>query len=394
MKHQRGVTLVELMVALVIGLVVTLAVTSIVVTGESRKRSTTGVNDANQTGSYATYVIDRAVRSAGSGFTQAWNLGVFGCKLAANRGASRILPRTTAFPAPFAGVPVALPMAPVLIHRPVAPQTGSDVLIVMSGTGASGDTPRPILSTGSSETELRLSNTIGLAGGDLALVSRSGTADCLIEQIDPALSTAVGNETLPLSGRYYTSAGADTSLTTLVAGGGAYLSALGKPQASSPMFQMLGVNNVNSAHTLVSYDLLQTAGTAGDDAATLEQKAQQALADGVVEMRVLYGIDTDNNGTFNAWASPTGDFAAAALMDKGNLIKQVVALRVAIVVRSANYEKTVVAPDALTLFSGVKDKDEASLEMTVPISTEDQHFRHRVIDTIIPLRNTLLLPTS
>jgi type IV pilus assembly protein PilW len=100
--RQRGLTLIELMVSVVIGLIVTLAVTSAVTFGEATKRSTTSTNDMGQSGSYAAYLLDRAVRSAGSGFAQSWELGgVFGCKLTAARGATAILPRATAFPVPF-----------------------------------------------------------------------------------------------------------------------------------------------------------------------------------------------------------------------------------------------------------------------------------------------------
>ena len=54
---------------------------------ESSKRSTTSVNDINQTAAYVTYVMDRHLRSAGSGFAQRWS-DAFGCILNAARPAS------------------------------------------------------------------------------------------------------------------------------------------------------------------------------------------------------------------------------------------------------------------------------------------------------------------
>ena len=75
---QRGVTLIELLVSMVIALVLTLAVTSIVIVGESHKRTTTSTNDTSQSGAYALVVLDRALRSAGSGIVQAANSGSFG----------------------------------------------------------------------------------------------------------------------------------------------------------------------------------------------------------------------------------------------------------------------------------------------------------------------------
>ena len=69
-RRARGFSLVELMVSMVIGLVLTMAITVVLVRSESSKRSTTSVNDINQTAAYVTYVMDRHLRSAGSGFAQ------------------------------------------------------------------------------------------------------------------------------------------------------------------------------------------------------------------------------------------------------------------------------------------------------------------------------------
>jgi prepilin-type N-terminal cleavage/methylation domain-containing protein len=83
-RAAAGFTLVELLVAIVISLVLTLAITTVLIRTEGSKRTTTSVNDINATGSYAAFVLDRAVRSAGLVFrsvgktllaaasTQAW----------------------------------------------------------------------------------------------------------------------------------------------------------------------------------------------------------------------------------------------------------------------------------------------------------------------------------
>src|ERR1700678_4415996 len=94
-------TLVELLVAMTIGLGITLAVTSVLIASENHKRTTTSTNDAQQTGSYGFYALDKALRGAGSaiaGSAYPTDVGVLGCHL--NAGA--IFPRVGAFPAPFA----------------------------------------------------------------------------------------------------------------------------------------------------------------------------------------------------------------------------------------------------------------------------------------------------
>ncbi|VTU41089.1 Tfp pilus assembly protein PilW [Variovorax sp. PBS-H4] len=390
---QRGLTLIELLVAMTIGLIVTLAVTSVVTVGEAHKRTTTSTNDMSQSGAFAAYVLDGVLRSAGSGFVQSGSLGVYGCKLSVSRDiggtATTILPRSSAFPAPFAsflggaGASAAgdLRVAPVLIGQGQS-ATGSDVLMVMGGNGAAGDIPRKIRSGVTGTNNLRLENTIGLASGDLGLVAQDGTADCLIEQVnvtDTTAFAAAGNEVLPLGGRYFTSAGGTTSLATLAASGTAYYTPLGNTLSNNVRFQLIGVG---ANQTLFAYDLLRSAGT-GSDADAL-----QAISDVVVELRALYGVDTNGDGIINDWVAPSGTtYGITNLMTTPATIRQIVAVRIALVMRSSELNKETVSPASLTLFSDLA----TALQRSV---TLDQHYRYRVIDTTIPLRNMLLQSAS
>lgn len=391
-RRQHGITLIELMVAIVIGLVVTLAATSLLIFGESSKRTTAATNDMGQTGAYAAYVLDRAVRAAGSGFTQSWTLaGAFGCLLNATLPSTPNLPRSSAFPAPFATAFLGgasgsanLRVAPVLIGKSQS-DAGSDVLVVMGGTAASGDVPRLILSSGKSTSILRLDSTVGLAEGDLGLVSASGTTDCLLEQVhsSTAFADSAGNDALPLGSTYYTASGSSTSLSTLAASGSAYFTPLGNVNAGNTQFQMFGVGSNN---TLYSYDLLMANGT----------DASQAVADGVSEMHALYGLDTNSDGVLDTWMDPgaTG-YDIATMMTTPATARQVVAIRIALVLRSANPERAndngeLPSPASLTLFSDLA----TSLQQTISFSTSEQHFRHRIVESTIPIRNVLLLPTS
>ncbi|MGJ7614690.1 MULTISPECIES: PilW family protein [unclassified Variovorax] len=393
-RRQHGLTLIELMVAIVIGLVVTLAATQLLIFSESSKRTTTATNDMGQTGAYAAYVLDRAVRSAGSGFTQSWSLaGAFGCLLNATLPGTPNLPRGTAFPAPFATAflggasgSATLRVAPVLIGKSQS-DGGSDVLVVMGGTAAAGDVPRLILSSGKSSNILRLDSTTGLAEGDLGLVSANGTTDCLMQQVhaSTAFADSAGNDALPLGGTYYTASGSTTGLATLAASGTAYFTPLGNVDAggTNTQFQLFGVGSNN---TLYGYDLLMRNGT----------DASQAIADGVAEMHALYGLDTNADGVLDTWVDPgaTG-YDIATMMATPATARQVVAVRIALVLRSANPEKEnangeLPSPASLTLFGDLA----ASLQQKIGFSASEQHFRHRVVETTVPLRNVLLLPTS
>ncbi|MBT2336435.1 PilW family protein [Variovorax paradoxus] len=373
---QRGLSLVELLVAMVIGLVVTLAVTNIVTVGETQKRATTSTNDMDQAGAYAAYVLDRTLRSAGSSLAQSvqpTDRGVFGCKL----NAASLLP-AAAFPAPFKknflpGATANLRVAPVLIGKSQS-DTGSDVLVVMGGDAVAGGVPRGLTDPGSATT-LAMDNTVGVTAGDLVLVSQNGTADCLLEQVSGTTA-----KVLTLGGTYYT-AGKTTSLETLAASTSTYVTPLGNPANNNVQFQLFGVGD---NRTLFGYDLLQGAGTS----------TAQALADGVAEMHALYGLDTNGDGILDTWADPgAAGYDIATVMANTATMRQIVAVRVALVMRSASKEKDTVSPATLTLFADVVDASKKSLAQPVTLSAaDDQHYRYRVVEFTVPLRNMLLLP--
>lgn len=372
--RQRGLSLIELLVAMVIGLIVTLAVTSVITVGEGKRRTTTSTNDMDQAGAYAAYLLDRAVRSAGSSLiqsTQPTDRGVFGCKL----NAASLLP-ASAFPAPFAKNFKAasdLRVAPVLIAKNQS-DAGSDVLIVMGGDAVAGGVPRGLTDPGSATT-LSMDNIVGISTGDLVLVSQNGTTDCLLEQV-----SGTSTKVLTLGGTYYT-AGKSSALETLAASTSTYVTPLGNPANGNIQFQLFGVGD---NRTLYGYDLLQVGGTT----------TAQALADSVIEMHALYGLDTNGDGILDAWADPgaTG-YDIATVMTTTATIKQIVAVRVALVMRSASKERDTVSANSLTLFADAVDASKKSLAQTVKLAgADDTYYRYRVVDFTVPLRNMLLLP--
>ena len=382
----RGMTLIELLVAMAIGVGVTLTVSSMVVVGENHRRTTTSTNDAEQTGSYAAYALDRVLRSAGSGFADSAypiDRGVLGCKL----NAAALLPRAAAFPAPFstnflAGNTANLRVAPLLIAQNQSDDGRSDVLVVMNGSGSAGGVPRQI-TIPSAAPSLSLDNTVGFAINDLALVSQSGTADCLLEQI-----SAVASPTLTVGGTYFT-AGAITPLTALAASTATYITPLGNAAANNVQFQLL---TVDSNRTLDTYDLLQNLSLVQGSGAL---DAVQAVADGVDQMHALYGLDTNGDGLQDTWVSPgAAGYDINTVMTTPATMRQIISVRVALVVRGEYYDKNLASPPTLTLFGGLTDaagNPLPALAQVVNLSANDQHYRYRVFEFTVPLRNMLLL---
>lgn len=376
-------TLIELMVAMTIGLVVTLVVSTLLVAGENHKRTTTSTNDADQTGNYAFYALDRALRSAGSGIVESafpTDVGVLGCRL----NAAGILPRSTAFPAPFAtaflgGAPGNLRVAPLLIAQNQS-DGGSDVLVTMGGSGAAGGVSRAVNGVGNSTT-LVMQNTVGFAQNDVALVSQSGVADCLLEQV-----ASVATPNLNLGGIYYTAGSASTSLAALAVNLSTYVTPLGNALANNVQFQLFGVgaNNV-----LYSYDLLQNQLLVQGGGAD----TSQAIADGVIALKAIYGIQVPAApGVLNGWAG-AGDpgYDINTVMTTPATMESIIAVRVAIVVRGEYYDKNPVSPTTLTLFNGYQNENRDSLSYNIQLDAAAQHYRYRIFEFTIPLRNMLLL---
>jgi type IV pilus assembly protein PilW len=95
---------------------------------------------------------------------------------------------------------------------------------------------------------------------------------------------------------------------------------------------------VDNNRTLFSYDLLrnlQLVGGSGGDTA-------QAIADGVVQMNALYGIDINGDGIQDQWADPgvVGAWDINTVMNSPTLMRQIVSVRIALVVRGEYYDTT------------------------------------------------------
>ncbi len=389
---QNGMTLVELMVAMLIGLGITLAISSVLIGSENHKRTTTSTNDAQQTGSYGYYALDKALRGAGSsiaGSAFPTDVGVLGCHL--NAGA--IFPRAGAFPAPFAaflgGAPTNMRVAPVLIGKNQSQDGVSDVIMVMSGSGSAGGVSRQITGGGSAITAT-LDNTVGFANNDLVLVSQSGVADCLMEQV-----ASLAPPTLNLAGIYYTATAATTSMVALAGSTSSYVTPIGNAAANNVQFMLFGVDN---NRTLYSYDLLQNlnlVGGAGADSA-------QAIADGVVQMNALYGIDTNGDGIQDEWAGPRRnpclgyqhrhDFARAHETDRLGAHRTGGARPILRLEWRHGGCPQSGFPAARSRFSTAWSMAAAPRSRSsINLNATEQQFRYRVFEFTVPLRNMLLL---
>lgn len=414
-RDARGLTLIEMLVALVVASILSLAVFAVLSISEGRKRTTTAVNDTNQAGNYALYAIDKWVRSAGSGFVQsglpppeasafAGSVMSYGCRIFAARNNVDILPRGTGNPppAPFAsvttGVVGTFRLAPVLIapgqSAPGVSGVPSDVLIVMSGAGGYGEAPIPSRSfidesgtAFAAANELNLSTGVSLAVNDVVLIADqpggSGVGPCMIQQVASVSGGTIGITNGTGYGKATIGSGANSATVTSYSTNAVAMNMGNIAGGNAPAFLLIGVGDNN---TLFSYDLLQTNATAAQNL--------QAIADGVFELQALYGVDTDNDGRVDSWQDP-GDPASNYRMSElmagtplaAQRIAQIKALRVGLILRTSLPEREQVAPASLTMFSDLG----AGLTYTRNLTAAERVFRYRVVESTIPLRNAMLV---
>lgn len=364
----RGFSLPELMIALVIGLVLILVISTMVSRQESMRRGVTSGNDLTSNAAYVAYLLDRELRSAGTGFSQA-STENWGCSLNVSRNNSQLLPATAPFPAPFAAVPQSYVLAPLMVHAG-AGANGSDVIAVASGNSALSEMALPVAPTSATAGQLKLANTLGIRGGDIVLISQAGVG-CMLQQVTNGF---VGGSSQVLNfGGMYAADNVNGVALTDFSNGNAFVSLLGNVVGNQPRVQLIGV--ADNA-TLVAYDLLRLAGD-----------APLPLVEGVVDLRVRYGL-ANAAGQVTTWVAPTAEGFTATELTNGsaaalNNLRSIYAVRIALVLRSDLAEKEAVTQKTLTLFSDL----DAALQHSYTVPTDTTNQRYRTVEFTVPLRN-------
>ncbi|GAA0705520.1 hypothetical protein GCM10009105_03000 [Dokdonella soli] len=389
MSRQRGFSLVEVMVGLLISLIGTLAMMTAFATFEGQKRTTTSGSDAQQAGSYSLYEMERQLRTAGSGVIQGRSATytIFACRINARTSGAAVMPPAT-LPAPFAAVPLTVRAIPALVYgggKDAGGKALSDMIAVVSGNPTARTFGAPVNPPTSAATIVMTDSAFGMYPKEYLLASdgvvgADGSVACNLGHVASVVDnpTDPNNKTVTFDAPNTTAGGYMTTPAQK------YLFDLGV----NPIFSLFGVDA--TSNTLVAFDLLQRNGN-----------APVAIADGVVLVKALYGVDdgagggTANDGVIDEWVVPTaGTTWGADTLGNGSAasavsISQILAIRVAVVARSQLPERTISAdpvngyagPPPITLFP-----DLAAAGLTFSVKTEPQ-YRYKTYDTTIPLHN-------
>ena len=368
-RRQAGMSLVELMVGMLIGLIGIVIITHLYITNDRYKRSTIGGGTAQVNGTVALYTLERELRMAGYGINHSLALGCT-CAGVNCSPVQYYYGGNTSFP-PAGGAAGALPprvLAPVLITDNPG---GPDSITVLYSAANERVLPAKLADpTAGPNHDYKVDGTQGFADNNLILLVQGGT--CLLRQVSKVqVATSLLEHT---AGPYNPSAAsfgpgltADTAVFNL-----------GTPTASGgPVWRTFSVAN----NRLQAEDVLRTL-------ATWPLASPQALVDDIVDLQAQYGKDdgsvlgtTADDGVVDVWdAVPPADATAW---------RRVLAVRVAVRARSQNYEKPSVAGGPCDATTAAPTWSGGAL--TVPGGVPSC-YKHRVFETVIPLRNMIWRP--
>ena len=394
-KRNSGFSLVELMVAVVIGLLGTLIMFQVFAMSESQKRTTASGGDAQQNAATALYTIERELRNAAYGYAPLIQLGrpVYGWDVPNNQ------------------------IRPARIFRPVliTPGAGSDT-IELSYSNFEGVTHAVPLGSdwNPNGTTMAISNGSGMKAGDVLIVCDpnvpEATAPCI--QVQITNKTSVDDLVIAPSPATFLR-GTETVATVFNPAGGIRAALTGNIGARTiPAPYLAG--KTTDPHTEV-YNIGFVTDTArsysvqnGRLMITGDDGVPQEYADGIVSIRAQYGLDTDLNGSVDKWVNPRGNTgqafssftpnALAAEFDISNETTtaaswaRVRAIRVGIVTRSNNIEKTAVeSRTSIPLWVNPAGPSDAAPSFSLA-ATDDHRYRYTVFDSIIPFRNMIWNP--
>lgn len=334
-KAQGGTGLVEILVALAIGMLVVMLTYDVYAINEAQKRTLTFGNSALENASYAALMIARDVAAAGNGISSS----------------ATALDRCTL-----------LRPVPVLITAGTS-DAEPDSVTVFYGGSASLSTPVALLSnstiTGTSAGAYQVPSPVGFSANDLIAAVQG--PNCTLSRINAggvSVSDTSGIATIthtPIAGNMSTTYGATSaSLVNL----GPTTSLGDVAYSVDPATETLQTRGLLPALT-----------------------AATPVSSGIVNMKVRFGLDTTGAGTVDSWQEATGAWSAANLPAQPlAVLRQIRAVRIAIVARSSQYEKDAVTEGPLLMFDGTVSMD---------LTADQQHYRYRTIETTVPLRNTV-----
>ncbi len=367
-KRQSGVTLVELMVGMTLALMTTVIIAQVMLNSEGQRRTATSGNDAQVNGALGLFSLARDLQDAGYGL--AVNQAALGCAIKAKYGSSA---QQTVTLAPVRIV-AATSTAPLAIH---VLRSGRDSFAVP--TALTGDHAKTV-------TALTVKSSVGVSGGDMLLITPKvwdASNWCTIVQANPSGATLITDFSIPIpTGTADSWNQASTNSIMPTGGYKADSSVINLGQLDYKVYSVVSNN--------LQVQTMQTNGSL--DSGTVS-------APEIIAMQAYYGHDTSGtaDGVIDVYNQTTPTTADGW--------SRVLAIRIALVARSNQYEKGEVTSSSIEWNVGEAAEVASAQDCTVgsgkcvtlvtkPSTGDWGHYRYKVYDTVVPLRNVLWSSTE
>lgn len=362
--RNRGFSLVELLIGMALAIIGLLVMSTVMMSSNQQKKTTTSGADAQTSGSIGSYAIERDLRMAGYGIS---GTGLLGCKINAYDEGS-VPARSFTFN-----------LLPVVITAGVAgaPDT---IEITYSDSDVGINAPRLTQSNNGTNAEYKVDNRFGFHEGNLIVVSEPGVDqdgdgqdDCTLAQVTGVPGTPGKTDNVIHNSGMYTNASGQNVPARYNKPGG-----LGIPYSTNAHVYNLGDLPGNRIYTV------DTATNQLTFRNTLVSAAAVGIGENMVMLRAFYAKDTNGDGAIDLYDQvlPT----SSALWD------QVIGVRFSLVARSHTRESDMVSPASLELWPAQTLNGNVYAAPTMALSDEQRHYRYKVFQTLVPLRNQIWRP--
>jgi type IV pilus assembly protein PilW len=367
-RREGGLSLVEILVGLLIGMIGIIVIFQVLAISEAQKRTTTGGADAQSSGALGLFSLQQDAQLAGYGIGVT-GTGPIGCTVSARR----------------AGTNVDFGLFPVEIVQGVA--GAPDEIRVLYGNSAYFVSMRSFTASSGTSKTLDSAGRAGFNINDLVIFAGTGAMpQCVLAQITGrpgALTDLTLEHTAPTTFN-------DAAVLGAFAAASGFAFNLG-PGPRRNVWRVTTAADAPGPNRLVVSD------TTFSNGPVIE------MAAGIVDLQAEYGIDANGNNFIedNEWSTATPAGAAWA---------NVRAIRVAVLARSEEWDKSASAADsstcsrnpqwtsgaggalALTNFAMTNlDGAAGSADCTEnpPSPNNWRRYRYRVYETVVPLRNMI-----
>ena len=344
LSNERGVGLIEVMVGIVIGMLIVLMIFQVYLVTEGQKRTITSSNDAQENASYGLFLLGQDLAGAGN---------VISASTAALSGCAMLRP------------------IPVVIARGRHGLAIPTRVTVFFGGSGSLSTPTPLLNNAAVNTSppgvYQVAGPVAFSPNDV-IAAVQGT-NCTLSTINAGRGHGRADDPASQRSAHTLTAtpGNNNTATYNATSGIAHQSGSRGQVRSDSVFRRSGQQHPDDPEPAARR-------ACGDS-----RRQQCRQSEGAVRSRHRqrrrcgYLAVSDRQLVIG---QPSA--AAAATW------QQIQAVRVAIVTRSDKYETDAVTPGPLGMFC-----TPAPCAVSMTLTADQQHYRYKVLETIVPLRNAV-----